>query len=160
MGKAAAKLFYDKGWNIIATMRNPEKETELKEDKRLKLVRLDVQDKPSIENAVKQGIATFGKIDVFVNNAGYATFGPLEAGTDEEIRKQFDVNFFGVIDCMKAILPHFKQQKEGTIINVTSGAGFFAFPLLGLYDSSKFALEGLSEGLWFDWQQFGIKVKL
>ncbi|NJM15450.1 MAG: SDR family NAD(P)-dependent oxidoreductase [Bacteroidales bacterium] len=102
----------------------------------------------------------FGKIDVLLNNAGYGAYGPLEAGTDQEIRRQYDVNFFGVIDCIKEILPHFKENKNGTIINITSIGGLMTLPLFGVYNSSKFALEGLSEGLWYDLQPFNIKVKL
>lgn len=160
IGKAVATFFHQKGWNVVATMRNPEKETELKEDERMKLFKLDVMDKSSIKEAVQKSIAAFGKIDVWVNNAGYGAFGPLEAGTDEQIRRQYDVNFFGVIDCIKAILPHFKANRAGVIINVTSIGGLLTLPLFGVYNSSKFALEGLSEGLWFDLQQFGIKVKV
>ncbi|MDX2003614.1 MAG: SDR family oxidoreductase [Chitinophagales bacterium] len=160
IGKATAQHFHKKGWNVVATMRKPENEKDLKPDARLKIVRLDVEDKPSIEAAVKESIAAFGKVDVWLNNAGYGAYGPLEAGTDEEIRRQYDVNFFGVIDCIKAILPHFKANKSGVIINITSIGGLMTLPLFGVYNSSKFALEGLSEGLWFDLKPFGIKVKV
>ncbi len=141
-------------------MRNPSKESELKEDSRLKLLSLDVEDKSSIENAIQESIKLFAKIDVLVNNAGYGTFGPLEAGTEQEIRRQYNVNFFGLIDCIKAILPHFKEQKSGHIVNISSIGGLMTLPLFGVYNSSKFAVEGLSEGLWYDLQTFGIKVKI
>lgn len=160
IGKAAAHFFYQKGWNVVATMRNPEKETDLKESERLKILKLDVQDKPSIQQSINDAIAAFGRIDVWVNNAGYGAYGPLEAGTDAQIRRQYDVNFFGVIDCIKAILPHFKENKSGMIINITSIGGLMTLPLFGVYNSSKFALEGLSEGLWYDLQPFGIAVKV
>ncbi|CAG0908539.1 unnamed protein product, partial [Darwinula stevensoni] len=160
IGKATAKHFHAQGWNVVATMRSPEKETDLKEDARLKLMRLDVEDKPSIEAAVQASLRAFGKIDVWLNNAGYGTTGPVEAGSDAEIRRQYDVNFFGVIDCIKAVLPHFKQNKNGMFINITSIGGLLTFPLFGVYNSSKFALEGLSEGMWYDLQPFGIKVKV
>ena len=160
IGKATAKYFHNNGWNVVATMRNPTKEVDLKEDDNLKLIKLDVEDKSSIDNAIKQALDNFGAIDVLVNNAGYGTFGPLEAGTDEEIRRQYDVNFFGLIDCIKAVLPHFKEQKNGVIINISSIGGLMTLPFFGVYNSSKFALEGLSEGLWYDLQSFGIKVKL
>ncbi len=160
IGKATAIFFHQKGWNVVATMRNPDNEKDLKPDARMKLLRLDVEDKPSIDETIKNAISLFGKIDVWLNNAGYGAYGPLEAGTDAEIRRQYDVNFFGVIDCIKGILPHFKANKAGTIINVTSIGGLMTLPLFGVYNSSKFALEGLSEGLWFDLQPFGIQVKV
>ena len=160
IGKATAKYFHQQGWNVIATMRKPENESELKEDSRLKILALDVESPQSIEAAIQQGISHFGKVDVLLNNAGYGAYGPLEAGTDQEIRRQYNVNFFGVIDCIKAILPHFKSNKNGMIINITSIGGLMTLPLFGVYNSSKFALEGLSEGLWFDLKPFGIKVKV
>lgn len=160
IGKATAHFFHQKGWNVVATMRNPDQEKDLQPDARLKLIRLDVADKPSIAAAVAAGIKAFGKVDVWLNNAGYGAYGPLEAGTDEEIRRQYDVNFFGVIDCIKAILPHFKANRSGMIINVTSIGGLMTLPMFGVYNSSKFALEGLSEGLWYDLQPLGIKVKV
>jgi len=160
IGKATVQYFHQKGWNVIATMRNPKNEKDLKEDARLKILAMDVENKESITNAVEQSIAHFSKVDVILNNAGYGAYGPLEAGSDEEIRRQYDVNFFGVIDCIKAILPHFKQNKSGVIINVTSVGGLMTLPLFGVYNSSKFALEGLSEGLWYDLATFGIQVKV
>lgn len=160
IGKATAKYFHQKGWNVIATMRQPENEKDLKENATLKILALDVENLESIKNAIQTGIAHFGKIDVLLNNAGYGAYGPLEAGSDQEIRRQYNVNFFGVIDCIKEILPHFKANKNGTIINITSIGGLMTLPLFGVYNSSKFALEGLSEGLWFDLQPFGIKVKV
>ncbi len=160
IGKATAKFFHEKGWNVIATMRNPEREEDLKEDSRLKIVKLDVQDKSSIAEAIRISLGHFAKIDVWLNNAGYGAYGPVEAGSEEEIRKQYDVNFFGVIDCIKAILPHFKANKSGTFINISSVGGLMTLPLFGVYNSSKFALEGLSEGMWYDLQHWGIKVKL
>ncbi|MFQ3574934.1 MAG: SDR family oxidoreductase [Cytophagales bacterium] len=160
IGKATAVFFHQKGWNVVATMRKPENENDLKEDTSLKILALDVENKESIKHAIASSISLFGKIDVLLNNAGYGAYGPLEAGSDEEIRKQYDVNFFGVIDCIKEILPHFKINKSGTIINITSIGGLLTLPLFGVYNSSKFALEGLTEGLWYDLQAFGIKVKL
>lgn len=160
IGKATAKIFHQKGWNVIATMRKPENEKDLIEDSRMKILALDVENNTSITKAVEDGIVHFGRIDVLLNNAGYGAYGPLEAGTDQEIRRQYDVNFFGVIDCIKAILPHFKRNSNGMIINITSVGGLMTLPLFGVYNSSKFALEGLSEGLWYDLKPFGIRVKV
>jgi NAD(P)-dependent dehydrogenase (short-subunit alcohol dehydrogenase family) len=160
IGKATAQLFHAKGWNVAATMRNPQAEKDLKPGDRLFLCRLDVQDQPSIGQAVQTILDRYGRIDVWLNNAGYGAFGPLEAGSDQEIRRQYDVNFFGVIDCIKAILPHFKANKAGLIVNISSIGGLLTLPLFGLYNSSKWALEGLSEGLWYDLQPLGIGVKV
>ncbi|MFN0049352.1 MAG: SDR family NAD(P)-dependent oxidoreductase, partial [Cytophagales bacterium] len=128
IGKATAKHFNAKGWNVVATMRSPEKENDLKESATLKLVALDVQNLDSIKKAVDTSLAHFGSIDVWLNNAGYGANGPLEAGTKEQIQRQFDVNYFGLIDCIKAILPHFRQKKSGTIINVSSVGGLMVLP--------------------------------
>jgi len=160
IGKATAQLFHAKGWKVAATMRNPQAEKDLKPDDRLFLCRLDVQDHASVAQAVKDIIVHYGRIDVWLNNAGYGAYGPLEAGSDQEIRRQYDVNFFGVIDCIKAILPHFKANKSGLIVNISSIGGLLTLPLFGLYNSSKWAIEGLSEGLWYDLQPLGIGVKV
>ncbi|MDX2190266.1 MAG: SDR family oxidoreductase [Bacteroidota bacterium] len=160
IGKATAKHFNAKGWNVVATMRSPEKEQDLKESATLKLVALDVQSVDSIKKAVDASIAHFGTIDVWLNNAGYGAHGPLEAGTREQIQRQFDVNYFGLIDCIKGILPHFRQKRSGTIINVSSVGGLMVLPLYSAYNSSKFAVEGLTEGLFYELEPLGIKVKL
>jgi NAD(P)-dependent dehydrogenase (short-subunit alcohol dehydrogenase family) len=160
IGKATAKYFHDKGWNVVATMRKPADEKDLKESSSLKLVALDVEKPESIKNAMAESIKAFNKIDVWLNNAGYGAFGPLETGTREQIQRQFDVNFFGLIECIKAITPHLRENKSGTIINVTSIGGLMTIPTFSVYNASKFALEGLSEGLWYELQPFGIRVKV
>ncbi len=160
IGKATAKLFVQKGWNVVATMRNPAAETELRETDKLKLVALDVQDPASPPAAVDAALKAFGKIDVWLNNAGYGATGPVEAGSRAQIQRQFDVNFFGLIECVKAIAPHFRQRKAGVLINVSSIGGLMTIPSYGVYNASKFAVEGLSEGLWYELGVFGVKVKL
>lgn len=160
IGKAAAQYFHAKGWNVAATMRKPESETELKEDDRMKLVALDVENTSSIHEAIEKVYSIFGNIDVWVNNAGYGAVGVLEAGTNEQIRRQFDVNYFGVIDCIKGILPYFRKKRAGMIINISSVGGLMVIPLYSVYNSSKFALEGLTEGLSYELKEFGIQVKL
>ena len=141
-------------------MRRPEAEKDLAETQTLKLLTLDVQDPASVRNAVKEAIAAFGAVDVWVNNAGYGALGPVEAGNREQIQRQFDVNLFGLIECVQAITPHFRARRAGTIINVSSVGGFMTSPGFGVYNSSKFAVEGLSEGLWYELGMLGINVKI
>ncbi len=118
IGKATAKYFQEKGWNVVATMRTPEKDMELSELDNVLVTRLDVQDTDSIAQAVQFGIETFGKIDVLLNNAGYGAYGVLEATPMEKIRRQFDVNVIGPLETTKAVIPHFRANRSGTIINV------------------------------------------
>ncbi|WP_158907026.1 SDR family NAD(P)-dependent oxidoreductase [Burkholderia sp. L27(2015)] len=123
IGKATAKIFARRGWNVVAGMRQPRAEKELVEDDRLKLMPIDVQDTVSIRGAVAEAVALFGSIDVWVNNAGYGAFGPLEAGSQAQIQRQFDVNVFGLIECVHAIAPHFRSNRHGVLINVSSAGG-------------------------------------
>ncbi|MDB4946788.1 MAG: Short-chain dehydrogenase of various substrate specificity [Labilithrix sp.] len=160
LGRATAKHFHSKGWNVIATMRAPDKETELTGLDRALVVRLDVQDAASIQDAVDAGLARFGRIDALVNNAGYGAYGPLEATSLERIRRQFEVNVFGVLATTKALLPHFRANRSGTIANISSVGGRVTFPLGTLYHGSKFAVEGLSEALHYELGAFGVRVKL
>jgi NAD(P)-dependent dehydrogenase (short-subunit alcohol dehydrogenase family) len=160
IGKATAALFAEKGWNVVATMRQPSGEKGLVETATLKLVPLDVQDPRSVGAAIATATDAFGKIDVWVNNAGYGAFGPVEAATRDQIQRQYDVNVFGLIACVKAIAPHFRANRAGVLINVTSTGGLMTAPGYTLYNSSKFAVEGLSEGLWYELGTFGIKVKV
>lgn len=160
LGRATAKLFQAKGWNVIATMRSPASETELTKLERTLVTRLDVQDIPSIATAVQAGIAKFGRIDALMNNAGYGAYGPLEATSLEKIRRQFDVNVIGLMATTQALLPHFRTNKSGVIVNVSSVGGRVTFPLGTLYHGSKFAVEGLSEALHYELEPLGVKVKI
>jgi NAD(P)-dependent dehydrogenase (short-subunit alcohol dehydrogenase family) len=160
IGKATAKFFHGKGWNVIATMRSPEKDTDLTTLPGVLVTRLDVQDSPSIAAAVGAGIERFGKVDVLLNNAGYGAYGLLEATPMEKIGRQFDVNVIGLLETTKAVLPHLRANKSGTIINISSIGGKVAFPLGTLYHGTKFAVEGLSEALHFELAAIGIKVKI
>lgn len=121
---------------------------------------LDVADQASIERAVTAGLARFGRIDVLLNNAGYTQSGLFEAISAERIERQFDVNVFGVMAVTRALLPHMRANGSGTVINVSSGAGLFALPMMSLYCASKFALEGWSEALAYELAAVGIIVKL
>jgi len=160
IGKAAAKRFATNGWNVVATMRRPGPEHDFADFGDVLVTRLDVQDGKSIEMAVNAGLARFGRIDALINNAGYGQFGLFEAIPRAKIQQQFDVNVFGVMDVTRAVLPHFRQNKAGVIVNVSSGAGLFTLPMMSLYCASKFALEGFSEALAYELGSQNIAVKL
>lgn len=155
-GQAAVPYFLERGWNVIATMRVPTGSTGAN----LLVTRLDVQDRASIDAAIGQGLERFGRIDAVVNNAGYGLFGIFEGATREAIQAQFDVNVFGVMDVVRALLPHFRANRAGTIVNVSSGAGAFGAPMASIYSASKFALEGFSEALSHELGSIGVRVKL
>lgn len=160
LGRATAQLFHAHGWNVIATMRTPAPETELTQLPGTLVTRLDVQDPTSIQAAVAAGLAQFGRIDALVNNAGYGAYGPLEVTPFEKIRRQFDVNVLGLLATTQALLPHFRAQRSGTIVNISSVGGRLAFPLGTLYHGTKFAVEGLSESLHYELAPLGIRVKV
>ncbi len=159
IGKAIANFFSEKGWNVAATMRTPEREKELTGLPNVKLYRLDVTDTNSIRHAIGQVIKDFGSIDVIVNNAGYGAVGIFEKSKEEQVRKQFDVNVFGVMQVIKEILPHFRSKSDGTIINITSVGGLITFPLYSVYHATKWALEGFGESLHYELRPLGIRVK-
>ncbi|WP_421723908.1 SDR family oxidoreductase [Bauldia sp.] len=160
IGKATAKLFQENGWNVVATMRTPDKETELTGLDNVLVIRLDVTDPASIATAVGAGIEAFGRIDALVNNAGYGAFGPLEVATMEKIRRQFDTNVIGLLEVTKALLPHFRANRDGVIVNISSIGGRIAFPLGSLYHGTKYAVEGISEALSYEMAATGVKVKV
>lgn len=160
IGKETAKYFQSNGWNVIATMRNPENEKELNILNNVLVTQLDVLDLNSIQAAINMGIQNFGRIDVLLNNAGYGAYGPLESFPREKILRQFNTNVIGLLDVTRAILPHFRVRKNGIIINVSSMGGKMTFPLGSLYHGTKFAVEGISESLRYEVEQFGGKVKI
>lgn len=131
-----------------------------KEKLPLKIIRLDVNEDESIRIAIQKIISDSGGIDILINNAGYGMFGPIEEISIEEIKEQFETNFFGTIRLIKAIVPIMRKQRNGTIVNISSMVGRFGVPLNAAYVSSKFALEGLSESISFELEEFGIKVIL
>lgn len=160
IGRATAQYFQSKGWNVVATMRQPAQETELTQLENVLVTRLDVQDSASIQAAVEAGLKRFGRIDALLNNAGYGAYGPLEATPPEKIRRQFEVNVLGLLATTQALLPHFRANRSGIILNVSSIGGRMTFPLGTLYHGSKFAVEGLSEALHFELAPLGIRVKI
>ena len=160
IGREVVKLFHQRGWNVVATMRSPDKAGDLAELPNVLVTKLDVTDADSIDTAVRAGIERFGAIDVLVNNAGYGVYAPLEAIPSKTIRDQFEVNVFGYLDTIKGVLPHFRQRGAGLIINVSSIGGVITFPMGTLYHGTKFAIEGLSEALSFELREIGVGVKI
>ncbi len=160
IGKAAATLFADRGWNVVATMRNTDDGASLAGRDNVLITTLDLLDSESITKAVAEGVDRFGAIDVLLNNAGYGAYGPLEATPMTVLRRQFDVNVFGLVETIQAVLPSMRAQRSGVIINISSVGGRMTFPLGSLYHGSKWAVEGLSEALHFELAMLGIRVKL
>jgi NAD(P)-dependent dehydrogenase (short-subunit alcohol dehydrogenase family) len=165
IGYETSLLLAKNGFFTYATMRNPDKSNKiinLKQNEKLPLevLRLDVTDDKSVKEAIKKIVNERGTIDVLVNNAGYALVGPLEELSIQEFKEQFETNVFGVIRVIKEILPIMRKQRHGIIVNISSVAGRTGFPLTSAYVSSKFALEGLSESIAYEIEQFGIKVIL
>lgn len=160
IGKATAQFFSAKGWNVVATLRDPAKAGDLAALPRVMVTRLDVTDGASIAAAVTAAQARFGGIDVLVNNAGYGAYGALEAFDMEGIRRQFDTNVIGLLEVTKAVLPVLRAQGRGVIVNISSIGGRMTFPLGSLYHGTKFAVEGLSEALHYELEPLGIRVKI
>lgn len=158
LGKQTAILFAQKGWNVIATMRNPANEKELSAMANITLLPLDVTNPQQVEETAKQVTAT-GTIDIVFNNAGYGLAGPFEGASEEQLQKQIDTNLMGVLRVTKAFLPHFREKKNGLFITTTSIGGHVTFPFNSVYHATKWALEGWSESLSYELAPLGITVK-
>jgi NAD(P)-dependent dehydrogenase (short-subunit alcohol dehydrogenase family) len=151
------------GFNTYASMRNLEKSKNLteiakKEKLPLQVVQLDVNNDGSVKDAIVKILKADQRIDVLINNAGYGLFGSVEDTSIEEIKAQFETNFFGVVRVTQQVLPLMRRQNSGTIVNVSSVGGQIGLPALSAYHSTKFALEGLSESIAFELEPFGIRV--
>lgn len=165
IGFETSLLLARNGYHTYASMRNLEKSktiTEISNREKLPLsvIQLDVDDDKSVKDAIYRIENGQGRIDVVVNNAGYLLIGPLEELSIREFKEQFETNFFGAIRVIKEVLPILRRQRAGTIVNISSLAGRIGLPLNSPYVSSKFALEGLSESMAYEIEQFGIKVVL
>jgi len=160
IGLHTAKLFQTKNWKVAATMRSPENAADLQKIVDIECFRLDVTDNDSIRAAIDATIERFGRIDVVVNNAGYGLIGAFEAASPEQIERQFQTNVFGLMNVCREILPYFRQEKRGYIVNVASVGGRITFPLYSLYHATKWAVEGFSEALQYELEQFNIRVKI
>ena len=161
-GRSLTEAVLEKGYKVVATTRHPEEIEDLVKQypDTVKAVSLDITKASEITSAIDTALQTFGRVDVLVNNAGFGTLGAVEEISDEQVRKQFEVNCFGTLNLTKAMLPHFRQRKAGHILNVSSVGGFTAFPGTGIYCATKFAIEGYSEALAKEIAPLGIKLTL
>ena len=152
IGKATATAFSARGWNVIATMRDPA--TSDLAGPGMLVTRLDVTDAGSIAAAVKAGLRRFGRIDALVNNAGYGACGPLEAFSPDQTKRQFDTNVLGLLAVTQAVLPKLRAQKSGVVVNISSVGGRMTFPFFNLYHGTKFAVESITEALAWEMSAF------
>lgn len=160
IGRATAFFFQRKGWHVVATMRSPDKERELTSFPDVLVEHLDVTSRDSIAVAVEKTLERFGRIDVLVNNAGIGKFIVFEEADEAIIRETFETNILGMLWVTKAILPEFRKNRHGTIINVTSTMPHVGLPLATLYCATKMAIEGFSNALYFELKPLGIRVRL
>ncbi|MDY0986679.1 SDR family oxidoreductase [Flavobacterium sp. CFBP9031] len=158
IGKATALFFAAKGWKVIATMRKPEAAADLAENSNITLLPLDVTNPEQMQKTVKRA-QELGQIDVVLNNAGYGTVGPLEGTSDVELQQIIQTNFTGVIQLTKAFLPHFRENKGGMFITISSIGGLVAYPFFSLYHATKWAIEGWTESMAFELNQLGLQIK-
>ena len=161
IGRMTAKYFQQKGWSVAATVRkHSDNDAELTALGGVLVTELDVTKEDTIKKAVAETMEVFGKIDVLLNNAGYGSYGILEATSERAIRMQFDVNVIGALMVTKNVIPYMRKAGEGTIINISSMGGKITFPMGTLYHGSKFAVEGMSESLSYELEAIGLKVKM
>jgi NAD(P)-dependent dehydrogenase (short-subunit alcohol dehydrogenase family) len=159
-GAALADLALAQGDKVAATFRKQEQADEFsqKAGPNGRGFVADVADEAAVKQAVADAIAALGYLDVIVNNAGYGSMGPIEEVPDAEVQRQFDINVFGPLRVLRAVLPHLRERKSGHILNITSIGGLRAFPGVGIYNGSKFALEGIGESLAAQVAPLGIHV--
>lgn len=154
IGKAIGDYLIGAGFTVIGSSRTPENYA----NSVFELVQLDVKSVRSINAAVQNVILKYHKIDILINNAGAGITGPIEELDTQEMKNNFDTNFFGPIEVMKAVLPQMRNQKSGLIINITSLAGYMGLPYRGIYSAAKGALELLTEAMRMEVKQFGIDI--
>jgi len=160
LGRSIAKYALSQGYRVVATARDVSKIQDLVQlnPRDVLALKLDVTSKSDIQTAITSAVSHFGRIDVLINNAGFAIFRPIEETTDEQTRSQFETNFFGALAVTQTVLPIMRKQKSGTIVQISSVVGSLAFPATGAYAATKFALEAVSEALAQEVAAFGIKV--
>ncbi len=154
IGKSMGEFLTEKGFKVYGTSRNPERYG----NSVFPIMALDVKNVKSINEAVNKVIATEGRLDVVINNAGVGITGPIEEIPEEQIQHNFDTNFFGPINVIKAVLPQMRKQNDGLIINITSIAGYMGLPYRGIYSASKGALELITEAFRMEIKDFNVKM--
>ena len=159
-GRQIAKHVLELGYRAVVTSRDPDDVKDLAEHGDALVLKLDVTDRAQAEAAVKAAEEHYGGIDVLVNNAGIGYFAAVEESDETEVRKMFDVNVFGLCRMIHVVLPGMRKRNKGFIVNLSSIGGLRSFPALGYYNSTKFAVEGVSEALWQEVEPLGIKVML
>jgi NAD(P)-dependent dehydrogenase (short-subunit alcohol dehydrogenase family) len=160
IGRATVTACAARGWSVAATMRRPEDAVDLTTLPGVVTLPLDVTSQESVESALADAVARFGRLDAVVNNAGYAVDGVFEGADDATIRRQFETNVFGLMRVTRAVLPVMRRHGGGTIVQVSSIGGRVTFPLYSIYHATKWAVEGLSESLAFELRPFGIRIRL
>ena len=160
IGLATAWHFHHQGWRVIATLRDPAQHQGLADRPGIICPQLDVTDHARIPEVVAEGLAAFGRLDAVVNNAGYGLMGAFETLSAEQVQRQFATNVFAAMEVCRAVLPHFRAQQRGTIVNITSMVGRLPLPLYSVYNASKHALEGFTEGLTYELEPLGIRVRI
>jgi len=159
LGARIAQQALARGDNVVATARDPQSMTpHIGDQGRLLPVALDVTDAAQAQAAVDQAIAHFGQIDILLNNAGFGLLGAVEEATAEEVQRLYATNVFGLLSVTRAVLPHMRQRRSGHVLNVSSVGGYAASAGWGVYNSTKFAVEGLSEALALELAPLGIHV--
>jgi NAD(P)-dependent dehydrogenase (short-subunit alcohol dehydrogenase family) len=160
IGRATALAFLEEDWTVYATARNPADIQTLGDRERCRIAKLDVTEQDDVDRVVDRILDEEGHIDCLVNNAGYAQFGAIEDVPTEQVHRQFDVNVYGPHRLVRAVLPHMREQEDGTIINLSSVAGRLSFPGGGVYSGSKFALEAMTDALRGEVKEYGIDAVL
>ncbi len=159
-GRELAKHVIERGYRTVVTARNPDEVKDLAAKGDALALKLDVTDQGQIDAAIKAAEKKFGRIDVLVNNAGIGYFAAVEESEEDQIRRMFEINVFGLSRMIHAVLPGMRKRREGFIVNLSSIGGLRSFPSVGYYNATKFAVEGLSEALWQEVEPLGIKVML
>lgn len=160
IGRETALEFASQGWNVAATMRNPDGIKDFDQTPNIRKFRLDVTDKESIASAFREVTQAWGKIDAVLNNAGYGLDGVFEAMDDEIIHKQFNTNVFGLMRVTREAIRHMRPHGAGKILMISSMGGQITFPLYSIYHSTKWAVEGFAESLHYELEQFNIQIKI
>jgi NAD(P)-dependent dehydrogenase (short-subunit alcohol dehydrogenase family) len=160
VGEATARLFARNGWNVVASARAVERIGGWADQPNIARLAMDVTHEAGVQAAVASAARRFGGLDALVNNAGAGLAGAFESIDEADLKAVFDVNLFGPARTIRAAIPHLRARKSGVIVNVTSITGRLSLPFMAPYDSTKFALEGLSESLSYELSTVGIRVKL